>query len=185
MPSPVRNWAGHACLDFSSAGLSCYFVDYRSTDNSPNLLETGVEQMPGEIRSSAHRQMNHVVDITDAVHCRIISDTERMSLAARGRLSGEEDNISLRRLIPIMREEAQFWFLAIGERGAVICSTGRIEYVIARHLAADVRDPDVQIKLMMAVNTYNPLSEAVLQFVDGGVSSVVVVGEGLSAGFFS
>jgi hypothetical protein len=40
-----------------------------------------------------------------------------------------------------------------------------------------VRDSDVQTKLMIAVNTYNPLSEAVLEFVDQGVSSVVVVGE--------
>jgi hypothetical protein len=141
-------------------------------------LETGVEWMPGEISSSTRGQMNNVVDITEAVHLRIISDTERTSLAARGRLSEEEDDISFRRLIPSMREEAQFWFLAIGERGAVICSTGRIEYVLARHLAAEVRDPDVQTKLMMAVKTYNPLSEAVLEFVDEGVSSVVVIGEG-------
>jgi hypothetical protein len=141
--------------------------------------------MPGEISSSARGQMNDVVDITDTVHLRIISDTERTSLAARGRLSEEENNISFRRLIPTIREEAQFWFLAIGERGIVICSTGRIEYVPERHLAADVRDPDVQTKLMMAVNTYNPLSEAVLEFVDQGVSSVVVVGEGSSVGPFS
>jgi hypothetical protein len=140
-------------------------------------LETGVGQMPGEISSSAHGQMNDVVDITDAVHLRIISDSERTSLAARGRLSEEEDNISFRRLIPRMREEAQFWFLAKGERGIVICSTGRIEYVPEPHLVAHVRDPDVQTKLMMSVKTYNPLSEAVLEFVDEGVSSVVVVGE--------
>jgi hypothetical protein len=121
--------------------------------------------------------MKDVVDITDAVHFRIISDTERASLAARGRLSEEESNISLRRLIPSMREQAQFWFLAMGERGVVICSTGRIKYVPERHLAADVRDSDVQTKLIIAVNTYNPLSEAVLEFVDEGVSSVVLVGE--------
>ena len=140
-------------------------------------LETGVEQVPGEISSSTHRQMNDVVDVTGAVHFRIISDSERTSLAARGRLSAEEANNSLRRLIPSMREEAQFWFLATGERGAVICSPGRIEYVPEGHLAARVRDSDVQTKLMIAVNTYNPLSEAVLEFVDQGVSRVVVVGE--------
>jgi hypothetical protein len=82
------------------------------------------------------------------------------------------------RLLPSMREEAQFWFFARGERGAVICSVSLIEYVPERYLKTIHRIGDAKAEIRAAISSYDPFSEAVVVFTDEGVSKIVIAGEG-------
>lgn len=137
-----------------------------------------MEPRSGKTRSSTNDQTGGVVDITDAVHARMVPDSARESLAARGGLNAEENGMVFRRLLPSIREEAQFWFFARGERGAVICSVNLIEYVPERHLKTIRRIREAQDEIEAAISSYNPFSEAVVVFTDEGFSKIVIVGEG-------
>jgi hypothetical protein len=131
-----------------------------------------------EIRLSGRGQIQGPADITDAVHFRMVSDSVRESLAARGSLSEDEDNIVLRGLFPSMRKEALIRFLASGERGAVICSEDRIEYAPEQCLAAMLQDQNTYIELTAAVKSYDPLLEAVVVITNEDFSKILIVGKG-------
>ena len=137
-----------------------------------------MEPESGKIRYSTNGQTSGVVDITDAVHSRMVPDSARKGLATIGRLNAEENGMVFRRLLPSIREEAQFWFFARGERGAVICSVNLIEYVPERHLRTTYRIRDAQDAIKAAINSYDPFSEAVVVFTDQGVSRIVIASEG-------
>ena len=132
----------------------------------------------GKTPSSPNDQTSAAVDITAAVHARMVPDSARESLAAKGHLDTEENRRVFSRLLPSMREEAQFWFFARGERGAVICSMNLIEYVPERHLRTTYRIRDAQDEIKAAINSYDPFSEAVVVFTDQGVSRIVIASEG-------
>ena len=131
-----------------------------------------------EIRFSAPGQIHGAVDITDAVHLRMVSGSVRESLAARGHLSEDEDNIVLRGLFPSMRKEALLRFLGSGERGAVICSEDRIGYAPERYLAAILQAQNTHTELIAAVRSYDPLLEAVVVITNEDFSKILIVGEG-------
>jgi hypothetical protein len=132
--------------------------------------------MMGEINSSDQGQIHRAEDITDAVHCRMVSDSVRESLMARGSLSEDEDNLILRSLFPSMQKEAFLRFLARGERGAVICSEDRIEYLSEQLLAAMLQAPNME--LIAAVRSYDPLLEAVVVITNENISKILIVGKG-------
>ena len=132
----------------------------------------------GKTPSSANERTSVAVDITASVHARMVPDSVRESLAAKGHLDAEENGRVFSRLLPSMREEAQFWFFARGERGAVICSVNLIEYVSERHLKTIHRIWDAQAEIRAAISSYDPFSEAVVVFTDEGVSRIVIAGEG-------
>jgi hypothetical protein len=131
-----------------------------------------------KISSSGQGQIHRAVDITDAVHFRMVSDSVRESLATRGSLSEDEDNIVLHRLFPSMRKEALVRFLARGERGAVICSEDRIEYAPEHCLAAMLQAQNTYIELTAAVRSYDPLLEAVVVITNEDFSKILIVGKG-------
>jgi hypothetical protein len=131
-----------------------------------------------EIRFSVPGQIHGPADITDAVHFRMVSGSVRESLAARGHLSEDEDNIVLRGLFPSMRKEALVRFLATGDRGAVICSEDRIEYAPEQCLAAMLQDQNTYIELTAAVKSYDPLLEAVVVITNEDFSKILIVGKG-------
>lgn len=128
-------------------------------------------------RLSAGAQPSGAIDITDAVHSRMIPDWARERLKVRLQLSDEEENVIFRRLFPSMREEAQSRFLAREERGIVICSERRIEYVPERHLESVLGSVAAQAELTAAFRSYNPLSEAVVVLTDGEFCKIMMVGE--------
>jgi hypothetical protein len=128
-----------------------------------------------ETRFPGRGQIPRAADITDAVHFRMVSDSVRESLAARGSLSEDEDNIVLRGLFPSMREEALVRFLASGERGAVICSEDRIEYAPEQWLAAMLQAQNTSIELTAAVRSYDPLREAVVVITNEDFSKILIV----------
>ena len=130
----------------------------------------------GEINSSDQGQIHRAEDITDAVHFRMVSDSVRESLTARGSLSEDEDNLVLRSLFPSMQEEAFLRFLARGERGAVICSEDRIEYLPEHCLAAMLQAPNIE--LIAATQSYDPLLEAVVVITNEDISKILIVGKG-------
>jgi hypothetical protein len=136
-----------------------------------------MESRSEKTRFPTNDQAGGAVDITDAVHSRMVVDSARESLATRGHLSAEENGLIFCRLLPSMREEAQFWFFARGERGAVICSVDLIEYVPERHLKTIDRIRDAQDEIKAAISSYDPFSEAVVVFTDEGVSKIVITGE--------
>ncbi len=125
-----------------------------------------------KISSSGQGQIHRAVDITDAVHFRMVSDSVRESLATRGSLTEDEDNIVLHRLFPSMRKEALVRFLARGERGAVICSEDRIEYAPEHCLAAMLQAQNTYIELTAAVRSYDPLLEAVVVITNEDFSKI-------------
>ena len=132
--------------------------------------------MMGEINSSDQGQIHQAEDITDAVHYRMVSDSVRESLTARGSLSEDEDSLVLRSLFPSIQKEAFLRFLARGERGAVICSEDRIEYLSEQVLAAMLQAPNIE--LIAAVRSYDPLLEAVVVITNENVSKILTVGKG-------
>jgi hypothetical protein len=131
-----------------------------------------------EIRFSVPGQIHGAADITDAVHFRMVSGSVRESLAARGHLSEDEDNIVLRGLFPSMRKEALVRFLASGERGTVICSEDRIEFVPEQCLAAMLQAQNTYIELTAAVRSYDPLREAVVVITNEDFSKILIVRKG-------
>jgi hypothetical protein len=131
-----------------------------------------------ETRFSGQDQIHRAADITDAVHFRMVSDSVRESLAARGSLSEDEDNSVLRGLFPSMRKEALVRFLGSGERGAVICSEDRIEYAPERYLVAILQAQNTYTELTTAVKSYDPLLEAVVVITNEDFSKILIVGEG-------
>jgi hypothetical protein len=130
-----------------------------------------------DISPSDQDQPNRVVDITDAVHFRMVTDSARKSLSARGALSEKEENIVLRRLFPSLRKEALVRFLARGERGAVICAENQIEYVPERCLATMFQASNTHVELTVAVRSYDPLFEAVVVIMSEDFSKILIVNE--------
>ncbi len=139
-----------------------------------------------ENNSSDQDHPNRVADITEAVHFRMVTDSARESLSARGALSEMEENIVLRRLFPSLQKEALVRFLARGERGAVICSESRIEYVPECCLASMFQAASTRVELTGAVSSYDPLFEAVVVITNEDLSKILIVDkddfpEGLSS----
>ena len=131
-----------------------------------------------EISASGQGPMQDTVDITAAVHHRMVPDDVRESLAVRGSLSEDEDNRVLRRLFPSICEEALVRFLKRGERGAVICSESRIEYAPERSLATVFRAQNTYLELTTAVRSYDPLLEAVVVITNAEFSKILIADKG-------
>lgn len=116
------------------------------------------------------------IDITSAVHYRMVPEAVRAAFQTSDRISETQEAQVFRRLFPSMREEGQFRFLAGCGKGAIFCSPQKIHYVpeaVMEH-ASEQMNANVKRELAEALSSYDPLSQAVV-VISGCVFAKVVI----------
>jgi hypothetical protein len=134
--------------------------------------------MDHEVDSSAHDPAQDSIDITAAVHRRMIPESVREFLRTQDTLGTVEESTIFRRLFPSMREEAQLRFLAGSGKGAVLCFARKIQYVPEGKLseALDSISVGAQRELAGAIASYEPLAQAVIVIAGERFSKVLIAG---------
>lgn len=116
------------------------------------------------------------INITSAVHNRMIPDAVREAFRTDAQISEAQEAQVFRRLFPSMREEAQFRFSSGWGRGAIFCSAQEIHYVPARVIEQGSREMNANARreLIDALSSYDPLSQAVVVISGGEFAKIVI-----------